>query len=257
MLKIILCALNEEENLKKLIVNLAVQLKDFADGFEIIICIDGSNDASFELLTNFQKNYPIKILPIKNVRGLGGACNRVYLSAIENAQDEDLIIYLDSDNTHNPNQILSMLESFKLNNLDVLIASRFCDKSTMKTFPLHRKLISIVASIVLSNLVGFKKISGKKLLDYTSGFRIYKAQKIKKLQEIYGDKLIAEPDFTSTCEIILKLGRLNCRIDEFALFYDYDQKIGKSKLRIFRNSCNLLTLIFKFLFTKKIKKLSK
>lgn len=256
MIKIVLCALNEAQNLKKLITNLAYELRSADREFEIILCIDGSDDESFSLLSDFQKFHPLKILEVKNVRGLGPACNRVYLAAIENAQNDDLVIYLDSDNTHNPGQIHEMLEHFKANDLDVLIASRFCDKSTMETFPLHRKFISIVASILLSNVVGLKKISGEKLLDYTSGYRIYKAEKLKKLSDLYGN-IISEPDFTSTCELILKLGRINSRIDEVPLIYDYSQKIGKSKLRIFRNSCNLFALLFKFFATDKIKKLSK
>jgi hypothetical protein len=64
-------------------------------------------------------------------------------------------------------------------------------------------------------------------------------------------------ELQSTCELIFKLGRLGSRLDECALIYDYSQKIGASKLRIFRNSCDLFLLIFNFFFSDKIKKLSK
>lgn len=257
MIKIILCALNEAQNLKKLIPDLSRELRNLKQDFQIILCIDGSTDESLTLLTDFQKNHPVRILDVINRRGLGPACNRVYSAAIENANNDDLVIYLDSDNTHLPSQLGEMISHFHKNNLDVLTASRFCDKSTMETFPLRRKLISIMASLLLTNLIAIRKISGEKLLDYTSGYRIYRGTKLKKLYEIYGEKFIAEPDFTSTCEIILKLGRINSRIDEIPLIYDYGQKIGKSKFRFFRNSWNLFNLLYKYFFSDEIKKLSK
>lgn len=281
MIKVILCALNEAKNLKILIPNLANCLKTCLESsekssssqlaqnglasevkdseqiqkssepnFEIIICIDGSNDNSSQLLYDFQKIYPIKVLPTKNQRGLGLALNRAFLAAVRNCKSDDLVINFDADNSHNPKQIKEMIAHFKNYQLDVLIASRFCEKSTMKTFPPHRRLISFCASIALKKIIAAKKISGKKLLDYTSGYRIYKASKLQELHKIYQNNLIQEPDFTSTCELLLKLNQLNCRIDEIPLIYEYASKIGSSKLRIWRNSWQLLLLIFKAKFTK-------
>lgn len=248
MIKILLCALNEAQNFQKLIPALAHALELIGENFEIIVCIDGSSDDSEQLLKKFQKIFPIKILPFINKRGLGAACNRVYSEAIKNAEDEDVMIFLDSDNTHDSKQITELLDYFRLNNLDVLIASRFCHKSTMATFPLHRQLISTAATILLMSLINIKKISGQRLRDYTSGYRLYKAKKIKKLYEVFGQNFISEPDFTSTCELILKLNQIGARIDEMPLQYDYSQKIGKSKFRIFRNSAQLILLITKYFF---------
>jgi dolichol-phosphate mannosyltransferase len=90
-----------------------------------------------------------------------------------------------------------------------------------------------------------KKISGEKLQDFTSGYRLYKVGKLKKLFEIKKDQFICEPEFTYTCELLIKLSRINCRIDEIAISYDYGKKIGVSKLRIFRNFCRLMILLVK------------
>ena len=43
----------------------------------------------------------------------------------------------------------------------------------------------------------------------------------------------------------IRLSKLNCRVDEIAISYDYQKKIGESKLRIWRNGFRLIILLFK------------
>ncbi len=245
MIKVIFCALNEAQNLEELLTNLIETMRGVTREFEIITCLDGSTDTSLQILQTFQKSHPVKILPLKNQRGLGLAYKRLFLEVIKNAGDEDLVLSLDADNTHNPAQIQEMLEHFTKNSLDLIIASRFCNKSVMADFPIHRKFISKSTSILLQTIFAVKKISGQKLQDYTSGYRLYKIQKLRELFEIEKDNFISEPEFTYTCELLIKLARLNCRIDEIAISYDYGKKIGKSKLRIFRNFWRLLIMLTK------------
>lgn len=215
--------------------------------FQIIACLDGSKDESFALVSDLAKFYPIKILPLKNERGLGFAFKRLFLEVIETSADQDLVISLDADNTHNPKQIASMLGHFKRNNLDLLVASRFCKNSLILGFPLHRKLISKAISLLLQNLFSVKKISGAKLQDFTSGYRIYKVEKLKKLLALEKNKFITEQEFTYTCELLLKLAHINCRINEIAISYDYSKKLGASKLRLWRNFWCLVALLSKFI----------
>lgn len=219
--------------------------------FEIICCLDGTTDASVELLEAFAKFHPVKILPLKNERGLGRAYKRIFLDVIENSTNEDLVISLDADNTHNPEQISEMLQHFTVHNLDVIVASRFCDKSIMAEFPLYRQFISKFTSILLQNLFCVKTFDGKKLQDFTSGYRIYKVEKLKKLFALQKNNFIREPEFTYTCELLIKLSRINCRIDEIPISYDYGQKIGKSKLRLLRNLYRLLILLTTLACTKR------
>jgi dolichol-phosphate mannosyltransferase len=241
MIKIIFCALNEAHNLKKLLENLTSELQILQREFQIIACIDGSSDESLQIL----ESQNVKVLPLKNDRGLGLAYKRLFLDVIKNSADEDLVISLDADNTHDPAQIHEMLRYFESNSLDFVVASRFCDVSVVDDFPIHRRFISKTTSILLQNLFPIKKISGEKLQDYTSGYRIYKVAKLRKLFEIKKEDFITEPEFTYTCELLIKLSRVNCRVDEIPIAYDYGKKIGKSKLRILRNFWRLMILLLK------------
>ena len=247
MLKILFCAFNEAQNLEKLLVNLNHELRLLQRDFEIIVCLDGSSDNSQKILENFQKFHPLKILPLKNQRGLGLAYKRLFEEVIKNSDDSDLVISLDADNTHDPEQIATMIAHFEANSLDLLIASRFCNHSIIADFPPHRRFITKTTSLLLQNFFAVKKISGEKLQDYTSGFRIYKSAQLKKLYEIKKDQFITEPEFTYTCELLIKLSRINSRLDEIAISYDYGKKNGKSKLRILRNFWRLIVMLIKLL----------
>lgn len=254
MIKVIFCAYNEEQSLPEFIHNLTQALGNLNRQYEIIACLDGSSDRSMTILQDASQSQPITILEPKNQRGLGLAYKRLFLHVIKNCNDDDLIISLDADNTHNPAQLQEMIAQFEKDQLDFLVASRFCGRSVMRDFPIHRQLISKSISIFLQLLFPIKKISQRRLKDYTSGYRIYKLSKLKALYQLYHNDFICEPEFTYTCELLINLSRLNIRADEIALSYDYNKKIGKSKLRIFRNLVRLVILIFRQLLMKKLLK---
>ena len=197
-----------------------------------------------QIISTYQKIMPINVLNPLNQRGLGTAYKRIFTQIIHDSQDSDLIISLDADNTHNPKQIIEMLQIFNDKSLDLLVASRFCQKSFMDSFPIHRKFISIATSFILQSLFAVKLTSNTNLKDYTSGYRIYKAKKLKELFAQDQNNFIQEPEFTYTCELLIKLARLKAKIEEIPIYYNYNKKIGNSKLRILRNFIRLIVMIF-------------
>lgn len=258
MIKIILCSFNEAQNLTTLLPDINREVVKITHDFEIILCIDGSDDESFALLERMKsakqdgslQKLPIRVLKPQNQRGLGLAYKRIFLDVIQNSNDEDLIISLDADNTHDPAQIHDLVKLCKEQNLDLAIASRFCVSSVVTGFPLHRKFISKATSLLLQTLFPIKKISNKRVKDYSSGYRAYLAKKLKQLYAIHQDQFITEKDFIYTCEILLNIANSGARIDELPLIYNYGKKIGASKLKIMKNSRGLLNLIARYLMKK-------
>lgn len=244
MIKVILCAYNESKNLKKLLVDLIYELKLINKPFEIIFCIDCSNDDSSSIIKEFQDHHPVKVIPQQNKRGLGIAFKRIFKYVLqENFNKDDIIISLDADNTHKPEQIIDMLKHFENNHLDVLIASRFHNKSSVINFPIYRTCISISVATLLNLIFAVKDINKKNIKDYTSGYRIYNSSKLEDLYNRLGDDFILEPEFTYTSELLIKLYKTGARIDEFPIVYDYKSKIGNSKINLLKNFFRLIILI--------------
>lgn len=251
MLRIIFCALNEAKSLPKFLGNITKTTAQIGLPYEIVICLDGTSDNSLQVVEQWQQNFPIRALPLQNQRGLGLAYKRIFIDLIHKTEPNDLIISLDADNTHDPSGMINMIKQFQRDNLDVLIASRFVEKSSMTGFPLRRQLISKTTSLVLQTLFGARLISGKKLRDYTSGYRIYRSAILQKIFTKESEQFVTETEFTYTCELLIKLSRIDARIDETSFPYDYSQKIGASKLNFWRNLKCLLLLIPRLLLLSK------
>jgi dolichol-phosphate mannosyltransferase len=248
LIKIILCAFNEAKNLEKLISAIIHEFELMAKNFEIIFCLDCTTDNSVKIIEGFRDKCQITILPIDNQRGLGIAYKKAFLHVIQNCDKNDIIISFDADCTHNPSQIPAMLEIFTKDNLDLMIASRFVDKSSIKHFPFYRKMISLSISILLRNLFPIKN-SKNQIKDYTSGYRIYKNSVLQFLFEKKDQQFITEKDFTCLIEILIRLNQVQAikNFCEYPIKYDYSGKIGASKLRLFHNFYRLIFLCFKLL----------
>ncbi len=246
MIKIILCAFNEAQNLQKLIPSIIQEFELMQRKFEIIFCLDCSTDNSVEVINKFKINCPITILPIENQRGLGLAYKKAFLHVIFNALDDDLIISFDADCTHNPEQLKDMIKIFEEKKLDFMVASRFVNSSSISHFPKYRILISKSISLFLQFFFPIRSNSCK-IQDYTSGYRIYKNSCLKKIYEKLNINFIAEKDFTCLIEILIKLKQFDIinSFAEYPIKYEYGEKIGASKLRLGKNLIRLIILFFK------------
>jgi dolichol-phosphate mannosyltransferase len=251
LIKIILCAFNEAQNIKKLIPSIIHQFELMQREFEIIFCLDCSTDDSVEIIKNYKNQCSITILPIENKRGLGIAYKKAFLHVIFNCKADDLIISFDADCTHDPSQLPEMLKIFEEKNLDFMVASRFVNSSSIKHFPFYRKLISKTISFYLRLLFPIKN-SSDQIYDYTSGYRIYRNSILQKSFQKRGLNFITEEDFTCLIEILIILNQLQLikKFQEFPIQYSYGDKIGASKLRLFKNCFRLLILSLKLLMRR-------
>lgn len=132
-----------------------------------------------------KKTGAVVIDSIKNL-GIGGAVQTGYKYAYYN--NYDYAFQIDGDGQHNPKYIEKMILQMEEENVDILIGSRFCNKTSYKqTF--FRKF----GGNIISNLI--KILSGKKIYDPLSGYRLVNEKIIKNflaviLQIIQKRKLI-------------------------------------------------------------------
>ena len=235
MIYLILPAYNEEKNLVKVfkkVNNLSIVKKI------IIILID---DYSEDNTKKFKLNkYKFKIIYKKHTRnmGLSLTLESGFNLVKDIAKKEDLIITMDSDNTHPIGIIPKMLEILKKNNSDIVIASRFLSTSKVNGLSFVWKFLSILAKYVFSYLYPHKNLK-----EYNCNFRIYRAHLIKKLMKVKG--FFKNEDFNITVKILLFLitNNQSLKIYEYPLILNYHYKIGSSKMSILKNILLTLRLI--------------
>ena len=155
-------AYNEEKNIAKIIVN----SKKIAD--QILVCDDGSTDSTTAIAESLGA---IVVKHPKNL-GYGSAIHSIFLKAKE--IDTDILVTIDADGQHRPEDIPKVIEPIKKGDADLVIGSRFLDRSAEK-IPEYRKLgIKIITKVTNSSLKN-------KITDSQSGFRAYSKKVISEL----------------------------------------------------------------------------
>jgi dolichol-phosphate mannosyltransferase len=230
---------NEEKNIKPLIHLIDDVLRPQVQ-YKVIAVNDGSHDRTREVLKDLSANYPLEVLDHPTNLGLGAALRTGLLVATEESFDDDFIVTMDSDNTHDPKDVLNMLEAAEY--ADVVVGSRYVKGGRQLNVPLHR----VILSRAINFLVG--KLFLLPLKDATSGFRCFRAHLLKRIRDIFKVSIIESNGFVASLELLLKAVRFGGVVTEVPILLDYGKKDGASKMRLFSTIFSYLVLLFKLRF---------
>jgi dolichol-phosphate mannosyltransferase len=226
MIIVLLPAYNEEQSLPTLLPKLQTELEQRKDDYRVIVCDDGSTDNTGKLLEKYSLEIPLEVIQHKINRGLGETSRDLFERAAEISKEEDVIVRLDCDDTHEPEFIHKLIEKIQ-SGYDVVIASRFEPGGGQMGVNAYRAFISRAANLFMKI---FFPIPGLK--EYSSGFRAYRADKIKEAIEFYGNNFIQLKGlgFTCTLEKLVKLKLIGAKFGEIPFMLRYDQKQSASKM---------------------------
>ncbi len=196
----------------------------------VLVVDDGSTDRTVEEVSALRPLLPrLRLVCHGRNRGLGAALLSGWQAAIADLPDDGIVVTMDADDTHDP-ALLTALVALVRGGHDVAIASRFAPGGGEVGLSLPRRVLSAGARIVLGNL---RRIPGVR--DYTCGYRAYRVGILRRALAVYGaDGLITTAGFACTAEVLVKLAGLGARCAETPMVLHYEQKAGKSKMRIGR-----------------------
>ena len=166
---VIIPTYNEAENIKKVI---KASIRDKT--FDVLVVDDSSPDGTSSIVKEVIKSYPKKIfLEVrKNKDGLGRAYVHGFKWAIK--KKYDYIFEMDADFSHNPSELITMLEYLKKGN-DMVIGSRYIKGINVVNWPLGRILLSYLASVYV------RVITSMPIKDPTAGFVGYKREVLEAI----------------------------------------------------------------------------
>lgn len=162
-LQILMPAHNEENSIEDQIVNISKILKEKIN-FSFLICEDGSEDNTLEILNNLKHKFNIKIISRKNKQGYSNAV----ISGLK-ASNADYVLVMDSDGQCDPNEILKFWQ--ERNNSDVV-----CGWRTDRQDFLYRKFFSDFAKII------YKIFFNVKLKDPSFAFSLMSRKVVENLK---------------------------------------------------------------------------
>lgn len=151
---VIIPAYNEQESIKKVVDKIYEQYNDI----DVVVINDGSRDnTSIEA-----KKTRAKVIDLPCNLGIGGAVQTGYLYAFRN--NYDIAIQIDADNQHDSIYIKQMIDIIKNGQANMVIGSRFIEKTD------YKQTIARMIGIKINSAI-IKLLTRRKIFDTTSGYR--------------------------------------------------------------------------------------
>ncbi len=236
MIVIVLPAYNEQDSIGALVQNiLSITAKRLDEQIKVVVVDDGSQDGTAGCVEAIHSDQVILVRHETN-KGLGEALKTGLLYALNLSADVDVIVTMDSDNTHTPGLLLRMIMCLDEGN-DLVIASRYQPGARVVGLKLYRQALSLGMSYlfrILFAIPGFK--------DYSCGYRAYRASLLRQAFGKWDNKFISQSGFSCMVDVLLKLNRLHAIMTEVPLVLRYDLKQGKSKMKVLKTIRETLAL---------------
>lgn len=186
--------------------------------FDILIVEDNSPDGTANKVRLLQQEYGAKLhmLERKGKLGLGTA----YIAGFKwcLAQQYDFIFEMDADFSHNPDDLVRLLEAAE-NGADLVVGSRYVSGVNVVNWPIGRVLMSYFASVYV------RFITGLKVMDTTAGFKCYQ----RKVLEAIDLDNIKMTGYGFQIEMKFTTWKLGFNITEVPIIFT-DRQQGSSKM---------------------------
>jgi len=184
-------------------------------------------DGTREILDGLAGAIPaIRVLYGDAPRGLGNALRRG-LAAI--GPESDLIVTMDADLNHQPEEIPRLIEALQARQADILVGSRFIPGARVEGTPLWKLFLSGTLNVIM------RIVFGLKVKDKTSGFRIYRTGALRSIEWV-------NDNFAALPEILIRARRAGLRVEEAPIHFIYRRE-GASKMRFWTTVFSYLTLL--------------
>ena len=193
-ISVIIPAYNEEKRIGKVL----QRIPEFVD--EVIVVDDGSNDRTSEVARKFG----VEVIRLERNEGKGKA-----MSEGIKAANGDIIVFMDADGQHRPEEIVKLVEPIVNGEADFVIGSRLIKAQGER--PLIRKISNFITTYLIRLKLGIS------VRDTQSGFRAIRRE---FLPEIESKRYEVET------EVLIKAVKKGARVKEVPVSMIYGVETG-------------------------------
>jgi len=228
LISIIIPVYNEEKTIRKIL-----NMLPKSDDIEVIVIDDHSIDNSVNEIKKVKKTHKIKLIIHKKNQGYG----RAILMGIKNSKG-NIIVTMDSDGQHRPEDIYSLVKPILEKNADFTIGSRYLGKYYYE-LPISTRL----GEVVIEKLIHI--FYGQKITNNQNGFRAFDRRMIHIFDDIHYH------GYAFATELILKAKMYGYVIKECPISV-YSRQYGTSGIILNVLALNILSCFIRY-FIKKFK----
>lgn len=214
-------------------------IRKYNKHIKILFIDDNSNDGTiFQIRKIIQQDKKVTLIIRKKKMGIGSAHKYIFKRAFKDKIK--YLITMDADLTHNPILINKMIYLVKYFHL--VQTNRFLDKNSIKTWPIHRVILTKMRYFLLYFLLDIKH-------DSSGAYRCYNLERINQ-KTLLKSKNNSYSFFWESMHIFTKK---KFKIKELSLIQNY-RKEGNSKMTLSDWIFGLFYVFFIFFSSGKKKK---
>jgi len=206
LISVIIPVFNEEQTIGNIIGRVKTVLQKIGFKYEIIVVDDCSADRSLEL----SKSQGVRAYSLKMHMGKGYALRAGFAKA-----KGEIIITVDSDGSHRPEELPLLLTPILQDKADLVIGSRYLSRK-----PVAAKKLNAIG-VRLFNLL-IKVLTRAEVSDSQSGYRAMKSEVLKNMG-------LKSGEYEIESEMLVKSARQGFRVKEVPISFE-QRTYGRSRL---------------------------
>ena len=203
---------NEAENISRMI----DAIRDLPVKVDVLVVDDNSPDGTAAVVNERMKgDSSVFIIKRPGKMGLGTAYVEGFRWALKNGYD--LMLEMDADFSHDPNEIPNFLKAIE--DADLVIGSRYLTGINVINWPLRKLILSYSANQYT------RFITGLPLRDATGGFKCFR----REVLEAINLGRIKSGGYSFQIEMSFKAWKKGFRLREIPIVF-VERRVGKSKM---------------------------
>jgi glycosyltransferase involved in cell wall biosynthesis len=217
---VVIPVFNEEVTIGNVVSRTKNALKEMDVSYEILVVDDGSADRSADIAQEMEAT-----VLRKTHQGKGYALRYGFMKA-----RGELVVTLDADGSHKPEEIQQILRPIQEDRADFVIGSRFFNQEANKT---KIPKINRVGNRMFNDLIWY--LTGAITSDSQSGFRAFRASLIKMMK-------LSSQGYEVESEMLVKALKMGARVAEAPISF-IQRTVGRSKLDPIKDGAQILYAI--------------
>jgi len=224
LLTIIIPVFNEELTIGNIINRTKKSVEEIGLKYEIVVVDDHSYDKSLKIA----KSFDVRLLSLKQHIGKGYALRAGFAKA-----KGDIIVTIDSDASHRPEELNEVLKPILEDKADLVIGSRYLNHKKVAS-----KKLNVFGVQIFNYLI--QLFTGVGVTDSQSGYRAMKREILKRQE-------LKSGEYEIESEMLVKTAKQGFRVTEVPISFE-QRTYGRSGVDpIIDGSKILLSIVFAYL----------
>jgi dolichol-phosphate mannosyltransferase len=211
---VIIPTYNEVDNLERIV----TRVHESNPQVHVLVADDNSPDGTGELADKLAaKDERVRVMHREGKQGLGAAYLAGFAWGLENGYQ--LLIEMDADGSHRPEDLPSMLTALEEQNADLVIGSRYVKGGKIVNWPASRQFLSRGGNTYIHLVMGLK------VRDVTAGYRIFRRGTLERI----GLDSVTSGGYIFQTDLTRRVSNLGMKIVEVPITF-VEREIGVSKM---------------------------